>query len=60
MIEHLFMSIAIIVMVLGPVILEVYVNKINPTPKMEDRDEERKFIFINNTKTREMFSVIKR
>ena len=59
MVEHLFMSIAIIVMVLVPVILEAYAYDINPTPKMEDRNEERKFgktIY----KTREMFSVIKR
>ncbi len=40
MAEHLLMSIAIIVMVLGPVILETYVNDINPTPKMKDRNEE--------------------
>lgn len=59
MAEHLFMAIAIIVVVLGPVILEAYRNDINPTPKMKDRNEERKF---GKTicKTREMFSVIKR
>lgn len=59
MIENLLMSIAIIVMVLVPVMLEAYANDINPTPKMEDRNEERKF---SKTicKTRDMFSVIKR
>ncbi len=59
MAEHLLMSIAIIVMVLGPVILETYANDINPTPKMKDRNEERKF---SRTicKTREMYSVEKR
>lgn len=59
MVEHLFESIAIIVMVLVPTILEAYGNSINPMPKMKDRNEERKFgktIY----KTREMFSVIKR
>lgn len=59
MVEHLLMEIAIIVMVLGPVILEAYANVINPVPKMEDRSEERRF---SRTicKTREMYSVIKR
>lgn len=59
MAEHLFVSIAIIVMVLVPTILEAYGNKINPMPKMEDRNEERKF---SRTicKTREMYSVEKR
>lgn len=59
MAEHIFMSIAIIVITLAPVILEAYAYSINPVPKMEDRNEERKFgktIY----KTREMFSVIKR
>lgn len=59
MAEHFFITVFSIVMVLGPVILEAYANVINPTPKMEDRNEERKFgktIY----KTREMFSVIKR
>lgn len=59
MVRGLFMEIAIIVMVLGPVILEAYANVLNPTPKMEDRSEEIRF---SQTicKTREMYSVIKR
>lgn len=59
MVRGLFMEIAIIVMVLGPVILEAYANVLNPTPKMEDRSEEISF---SQTicKTREMYSVIKR
>lgn len=59
MVEHLFISIAVIVMVLVPLILETYGNDINPMPKMKDRNEERKF---GKTicKTREMYSVIKR
>ncbi len=59
MTEHIFMQIAIIAIVLAPVILEAYGNVINPVPKMEDRNEERKF---GKTicKTREMFEVTKR
>lgn len=40
-------------------IAEVVVNKLNPTPKMNDRGEEK--IFSRTIcKTREMYSVIKR
>ncbi len=59
MLRNLFVSIAIIVIVLVPVILEAYGNYINPMPKMKDRNEERKF-GITICKTKEMFSVIKR
>lgn len=59
MAEHFFITVFSIVMVLAPVILEAYANVLNPTPKMEDRNEERRF---SRTicKTREMYSVIKR
>lgn len=59
MAEHFFITVFSIVMVLGPVILEAYANVINPTPKMEDRNEERRFS-VTICKTREMYSVIKR
>ncbi len=59
MVRGIFIEIAIIVMVLGPVILEAYANVLNPVPKMEDRSEEK--IFSRTIcKTREMYSVIKR
>lgn len=59
MAEHFFITVFSIVMVLGPVILEAYANVLNPTPKMEDRSEEK--IFSRTIcKTREMYSVIKR
>ena len=59
MVRGIFIEIAIIVMVLGPVILEAYANVLNPMPKMEDRSEEK--IFSRTIcKTREMYSVIKR
>lgn len=64
MTEHfvvdLFISIAIIVMVLGPVTLEAYANKINPWPKMKDPKNEERWFGVTICKTREMFSVVKR
>jgi len=40
------------------VILDVIVNKLNPTPRMNN--EDIRFIFVNNVKTRKMFECIKR
>lgn len=46
------------ILMMGGVILDVIVNKLNPTPRMSNDDV--RFIFVNNIKTRDMFECIKR
>lgn len=41
------------------VVVDVIVNKLNPTPKMQDSNEERNF-GRNILKTRKLFEVIKK
>lgn len=41
------------------VVVDVIVNKLNPTPKMQDRNEEKNMVN-NIVKTRNMFETIKR
>lgn len=52
-------GICIIVMALmSVVILDVVINKLNPVPRMSNDDI--RFIFVDNVKTRKMFECIKR
>lgn len=51
-------SVALLIVLMGMVILDVVINKLNPTPRMSNDDI--RFIFIDNVKTREMFECIKR
>lgn len=47
-----------IALLMMAVIVDVVVNKLNPTPRMSN--EDRRFIFVDNIKTRDMFECIKR
>ncbi len=57
--KQLFISIVLIGMVLGPAILEAYMHRINPVPKMKDRSEE-KFFWRTIRKTRTIYEFEKR
>ncbi len=51
-------SVIVLVVLMGVVILDVIVNKLNPMPRMSNDDI--RFIFVDNVKTRKMFECIKR
>ncbi len=46
------------VLLVMAIILDIIINKLNPTPRMKDDHEEN--IFINNVKTRRMYEYIKK
>ncbi len=51
-------SVIVLIVLMGVVILDVIVNKLNPMPRMSNDDI--RFIFVDNVKTRKMFECIKR
>lgn len=48
----------VLILLMGAVILDVIINKLNPIPRMSN--EDNRFIFVDNVKTRKMFECIKR
>ncbi len=51
-------SVIVLILLMGVVVLDVIINKLNPIPRMSNDDI--RFIFVNNVKTRKMFECIKR
>lgn len=53
-----FIAFVVVVLLLMAVTAETVANRLNPTPRMSNKD--RRFIFMDNRKTRDLFECIKR